>query len=105
MILALSINVKKIDKARLFNGEKGTYLDAVVFVNDEPDQYGNYGMITQSVSKEERENGVKGEILGNCKIIGNGKSQGKPQGQPQATPEPSFSDDIPFMRIQNEYIY
>jgi hypothetical protein len=61
--------VSKIDKSKLFKGEKGTYLDAVVFLNDEKDQYGNNGMITQSVSKEEREKGGKGVILGNAKIV------------------------------------
>lgn len=90
-IVALKIDVSKIDKSRLFQGEKGTYLDAVVFLNDEADQYGNNGMITQSVSKEEREAGTRGAILGNVKIIGG--------GVPQAAPEPVMvteSDDLPF---------
>jgi len=68
-IISLKIDVSKIDKSKLFKGEKGTYLDAVVFLNDEKDQYGNNGMITQSVSKEEREKGGKGVILGNAKIV------------------------------------
>jgi hypothetical protein len=92
-MIALKIDVTKIDKARLFQGQKGTYLDAVVFLDDEADQYGNNGMITQSVSKEERESGVKGAILGNCKVIG------------AAAPAPAFAtapastldmDDPPF---------
>jgi hypothetical protein len=33
------------------------------------DQYGNHGFIVQSVSKEERESGVKGTVLGNVKIF------------------------------------
>jgi hypothetical protein len=68
-VISLKIDVSKIDKSKLFKGEKGTYLDAVVFLNDEKDQYGNNGMITQSVSKEEREKGGKGVILGNAKIV------------------------------------
>lgn len=68
-IISLKIDVSKIDKSKLFKGEKGTYLDAVVFLNDEKDQYGNNGMITQSVSREEREKGGKGVILGNAKIV------------------------------------
>lgn len=89
MILALKIDVSKIEKDRLYKGQKGTYLDAIVFVKDEDDQYGNRGMITQSVSKEEREQGVQGAILGNCKLLGEGK---------QASPAPSQSDneDLPF---------
>ena len=45
------INVKEIEKARLFQGAKGTYLDFTMFVDlDELDQYGNSGMITQDVT-------------------------------------------------------
>lgn len=68
-ITTLKIDVKKIEKARLYKGEKGTYLDAVVMWNDEPDGYGNDGMIVQQVSKEERENKVRGAILGNARHI------------------------------------
>jgi hypothetical protein len=38
-----------------------------MFINDEADQYGNWGMIVQSVSKEDKARGVKGAILGNVK--------------------------------------
>ena len=108
--VTLKIDVSKIDKDKLFKGAKGTYLDAQVFINlSEEDQYGNSGMITQQVSKEERGRGEKGAILGNCKIFW--RDQGQPSqslgnSQPvsvQAQPEPvggkyndPFSDDIPF---------
>ena len=69
-LIAIKIDVTKIDKERLYQGKKGSYLDATVFLNDEEGQYGDNGMITQSVSKEEREAGVKGAILGNVKILG-----------------------------------
>lgn len=91
----LKIDVTKIDKERLFKGSKGTYLDAVVFLNDEPDQYGNNGMIVQSVSKEERERGFRGEILGNCKVFGGNGSQPTPVSRSQPVPE-VVADDIPF---------
>jgi len=68
--ITLKIDVDKIDKDRLFKGKKGTYLDAVLFLNEEDDEYGNNGMIVQSVSKEEREAGTKGAILGNAKMFG-----------------------------------
>jgi len=71
-IVTLKIDVTKIDKARLFAGQKGTYLDAVLFLDTDADDYGQNGMITQSVSKEEREAGTRGAILGNAKIIGGG---------------------------------
>ena len=45
--VSLKIDVSKIDKARLFKGQKGIYLDATVFIDlDQLDQYGNSGMVT-----------------------------------------------------------
>jgi len=68
--IALKIDVKKIEKARLFQGEKAIYLDATMFVNTgEADQYGNHGMITQDVTKEEKDQNIKGPILGNCRLF------------------------------------
>lgn len=103
--ISLKINVSMIEKARLFKGAKGMYLDCTTFVDlDNLDQYDNSGMITQDVSKEEKESGTKGPILGNSKVFwkGEGKrSQSAPhqsaenQGQPQAAPD-NFNDDIPW---------
>jgi hypothetical protein len=89
-IVAIKIDVTKIDKERLYKGAKGTYLDAVVFLEDEPDQYGNNGMITQQVSKEERQNGIKGSILGNVKIVGQTDSIAQP------TQAKGDTEDLPF---------
>ena len=112
--VSIKLDVTKIDKQRLFSGQKGTYLDATVFIDiDELDQYGNSGMITQDVSKEEKQNGVKGNILGNVKVFwkdsGSAPQQQQQQGgwgqpqqpaqqaQPQYNEPPmDFSDDIPF---------
>lgn len=52
--LRIKINVSKIHKDLLFKGKKGTYLDATVFVNDEPDQYGQHGAITQDHKGKEK---------------------------------------------------
>ena len=81
------INLSKVDKNRLFKGEKGVYLDVVIFTNPEPDQYGQNGMIVQSVSKEERQQGVKGEIIGNVSEI----KASEPQPLTQQD-----KDDLPF---------
>ena len=114
--ISLKIDVTKIDKARLFQGKNGAkYLDVTTFVDlDNPSQYGDHGFITQDVSKEERAQGVKGEILGNAKVFYNDSQQQnkphpnqtggfapqpQPQGfKPQPQPEPSidFDDDCPF---------
>lgn len=90
--ISVKIDVKKIDKAKLFVGEKGTYLDATIIMRDEPDQYGNCGMIVQNITKEEREAGVKGAILGNVRWIQKPVSA-NPGGE-QGPAEPI--DDLPF---------
>ena len=96
-LVSIKIDVTKIDKDRLYKGAKGTYLDAQVFLNDEPDQYGNHGMITQQVSKDERESGQKGAILGNVKVIG--EYADKSNSRVATKPEPETYDgldDLPF---------
>ena len=99
-LVKLKIDVTKIEKNRLFHGKKGTYLDATVFLDDEPDQYDNNGMITQEVSKEERDAGTKGAILGNAKIVWSGEpqNQGRPaeSGPKPSTPTTVEDTDIPF---------
>ena len=66
----LKIDVSKIDKSKLFKGKKGTYLDMTAFIDlDEVGQFGDNGMIVQSVSKEEKQQGIKGEILGNSRVF------------------------------------
>ena len=55
-MISLRIDVSKIDKARLFKGEKGTYLDCVL-IETPAAKYGKDWMIVESVSKEEREAG------------------------------------------------
>jgi hypothetical protein len=98
-VIALKIDVTKIDKQRLYKGEKGTYLDAVLFLEDEDDRFGQRGMITQSVKKEEREAGTRGAILGNCKVLSEKPAQGVTTAQVKevlgGVPE-SDSDDLPF---------
>ena len=95
----LKLNVSMIEKARLFKGKKGTYLDATVFIDvDQQDQYGNNGMITQDVSKEERDSGVKGPILGNVEVFYDDRQQQAPQQQSQhpANIADDDLDRIPF---------
>ena len=68
--LSVKIDVSKISKNRLYKGKKGTYLSAIILLKDEPDKYGNNGVIIEDVNKEERAAGVKGNILGNVKVVG-----------------------------------
>jgi hypothetical protein len=106
--VSFRVDVTKIDKSRLFKGGKGTYLDLTGFIDlDLQDQYGNNGFISQSVNKEEREQGIQTPILGNSKVFfkdgGQSQQQGyKPQpASPSAGPDygqggESYEDDVPF---------
>ena len=62
------IDVTKINKAKLYVGAKGTYLDIALFETPN-DQYGQDYRICQGISKEEKANKIKGAILGNARII------------------------------------
>jgi hypothetical protein len=73
-MITAKIDVKKIDKTELYEGEKGTYLDIVMYANTDdtgaevPDQYGNDGVIKQGLSKASREAKKKQPILGNYRV-------------------------------------
>ena len=96
-LVAIKIDITKIDRDRLFIGKNGAeYLDATVFINEEAGQFGDHGMITQSVSKEEREAGVKGAILGNVKTIGEFGDNNRAAAPAPAAAAPAPLDDIPF---------
>ena len=98
-VITGSINVMKIDKARLIEGKKGKYLNIVIFLNDETDQYGNNGMIVQSVSKEEREAGERGEILGNVKAFKQARAEqsgGTSEDFDDGYDGPADDEEIPF---------
>jgi len=100
-IIRVKIDVSKIDKSRLFKGQKGTYLDITLLPMKELGKFGDTHMVVQDVSKEDREKGVKGAILGNAKEIG-GTQQGshmREPAQPRREPRPSTQqdgDDVPF---------
>ena len=90
--LSVRIDVTKIEKERLYKGSKGTYLDLTTFVDtDQVDQYDNNGFISQSVDKEEREQGVKTPILGNVKVF---YTDG--ESAPVQSNSAPITEDIPF---------
>lgn len=84
-MITLKINVNQIDKKRLYKGEKGTYLNAVLIPTPES-EYSDY-MVVESVTQDEREAGTRGNILGNAKIL-----QTKSKQDNQVTED----DELPF---------
>jgi hypothetical protein len=99
MIIA-KIDVTKLDKAHFFKGTKGIYADLVLIPNKQGvDQYGNDGFVSQGVSKEAREKGTKGAIVGNYKKINRGSDNAAaPKAQAKSKVQPDFDqqDDVPF---------
>lgn len=98
--VSVRIDVTKITKDKLYVGAKGTYLDCTTFIDtDELDQYGNNGFIAESVSKEEREAGTKGPILGNVKVFYNDSTgvthPNTPQPQQGQQNTPNVNKDLP----------
>ena len=91
----LKLDVTKLDKARFFQGKKGTYCDLTAFIDTEQTgEYGDNGTITQSTSKEERQSGVKMPICGNVKVFYRAGSD-----EPPVSQEAPFDDDpesVPF---------
>jgi hypothetical protein len=85
-LLQCKIDVTKIDKNLLFKGEKGTYLNCNIWINDAPDKYNNDCSIEQQTPKGEKK-----------VYIGNGKFY-KPE--PVKTEDRDSEDnelkDLPF---------
>ncbi len=50
-LITASINVMKINKEMLIEGKKGKYLNLTIWVNPEPDQYGNDVSLEQRTEK------------------------------------------------------
>jgi hypothetical protein len=97
-LLTGSIDLNKIDKTKIVSTDKNgnpfengaKYLNVVVWLNDEADQYGNNASIQISQSKEERDAGVKATYIGNLK---------EPQSrnnEPTSARTASIADDLPF---------
>jgi len=97
-MLTGSIDLNKIDKTKIVSTDKNgnpfengaKYLNVVVWINDELDNYGNKASIQISQSKEEREAGAKAIYIGNLK---------EPQSrnnEPTSARTAQVADDLPF---------
>jgi hypothetical protein len=75
-------------------GEKCHYLELTLFTNrDGPDKYGYTGFAAVNLTKERREAGEKGPIIGNFKPVGPAAAAPPPE---QTKPATDDGDDIPF---------
>lgn len=89
-----NLDVTKIDKSAIHVGAKGKYIDVLFFDNrDGTDEYGNDGFVVQSISKERRDAGERGPIIGNWKE----SEPIQPQSNQSSVGQNSDDgDDIPF---------
>jgi hypothetical protein len=91
-LLAVSIDLTKIDKSQIVEGKNGgKYVNVTLSVNDQEDQYGNNVSLWQSQSKEEREAKANRNFLGNGKKLWSDDSSSK-----QAPKKEEVSDGLPF---------
>ena len=101
-IIKGSINLAEIPKDKIIEGKKGKYIPVSITVNDEEDQFGNFGPIIVDQTKEEREAKAAKTYLGNVRVVwSNGTFPSPPAfqgGQPKAQPKASAAkeDDLPF---------
>lgn len=92
------INVLQILKQYLFEGRSGKYLDIAGFINkDGKGKYGDDGFIVQEISKEARDRGEKGPIIGNWRWHEKKDAPAKTAAAPAEKPAAEDPDqDIPF---------
>lgn len=102
MPISIDIDVTQLDKERFKritrkNGNPAVFANLVLF--EKPDAHGNDGFVKQSMTKDEREQGVQLPIIGNWKHLGD-KRQAAPAPAPAQAKAPSApnmaEDDIPF---------
>jgi hypothetical protein len=68
-IIALKINLSKIDKSKIVEGEKGNYLNLTVAINDDVNDYGQNVSSWIEQTQEERESKKDRVYVGNGKVI------------------------------------
>lgn len=95
-IISASIDVSKIDKAKLVEGKNGAkYLNLTIFCNDSKDQYNNDVAISEGQTKEEREAKAKKVYIGNGKTIWTDEGTSF-VGDRSPAPKSKASSDLPF---------
>ena len=100
--IKIKIDVSKIDKAALYKGTKGTYLDCVAWPSKTTGQYGDTHYIVQELSREKREAGEKGAIIGNMTVPDDDepRQQSRPvqrqQKMDEVFPLDEWEDDVAF---------
>ena len=97
-----SIDLTKVPKDRIIVGKKGKYINVAITVNDEEDQFGNFGPIIVDQTKEEREAKAPKTYLGNVRVVWSNGTFPSPtpfEGNTQPKAQPAVAakeEDLPF---------
>jgi hypothetical protein len=83
-IIKCRIDVSKIDKSKIFNGQKGKWYDFTLIASKT--EYSDF-LIVEETTSDERKEGKRGTILGNAKY---------PEQQQDKKNESDTSDVMPF---------
>ena len=86
-----------LDKSKIFQGKKHNYYDIIIYVNDET-RFGNNVTIIDKMSKEDSDNGVKKNYIGEGKVVsvkGN-VVRAERDDDSQQSQAVAQEDDLPF---------
>ena len=98
-MITLKLKTNLIDKTRIFRGKKHNYLDLVLIENrNGTDEFGNDGIVKQSVTAQERADGIEMPIIGNWSHVLRKAAQAP---APSPAPSPATAgnlaeEDYPF---------
>lgn len=100
-IITVKIDVRKLAKARFFEGKadasghKPLYADLVLIERKKVGKFGDTHIVKQGVTKEEREAKLEMPIIGNATVRGGGNAPA-PAAQHSTAPATGDSSDVPF---------
>ncbi|MDQ7033066.1 MAG: hypothetical protein Q9M37_10200 [Desulfonauticus sp.] len=100
-LISLSIDLSKIDKSKIINGQKGKHYNITVSVNDETNSYGQNVSAYDSMSKEERDSGKSKNYIGNGMVFWTDgkvvKAEFPKPKESKSSSDPLITDDdLPF---------
>lgn len=95
-IIAVKINVKALLKEHFFQGKGGKLYADLILIPTPTSAYNDSHMVCQSLPKELRDQGQKGPIVGNAKILKSGGGKPQQRSTPPAQQNPDDPDDVGF---------
>ncbi len=96
-LIGLNINVTKLNKDRFYKGENGTYASMDVWIDQEADEDWKIVSVSESLSKEERDQGTAKNFVGKGKLLYGWRDQpSEATERPQAATEGVIDESVPF---------